>query len=158
MPMDLIHQLELNQHPEGGHYRRIFTSPVTVSTPQGPRPTMTAIYYLLAAGEFSAWHRLRSSELWHWQAGGDLRLYMILPNGVLLTEVLGPDAILTRAIPPETWFAAECGPGSDYALCTCTVTPGFDFADFEMAREAELVNLFPQHEALIRRLSREQQG
>ncbi len=151
---DLIERLDLAPHPEGGHYRRLFTSPVMMEATQGTRPSMTAIHYLLKAGEFSAWHRLRSSELWHWQAGGELLVYQLNEQDGLQITALGPDADLNLLIPPDTWFAAELAQDSDFTLCTCTVSPGFDFEDFELAQPERLAQAFPAHERLIKRLGR----
>jgi len=151
----LIERLDLVPHPEGGHYRRLFTSPVMMEAVQGKRPSMTAIHYLLKAGEFSAWHRLRSSELWHWQAGGRLLVCQLDGQGGLQITALGPEAGLNLVIPPDTWFAAELAQDSDFALCTCTVSPGFDFADFELAQPERLAHMFPAHEQLIKRLGRQ---
>lgn len=154
-PAELIHSLGLDPHPEGGWYRRLFTSPLMMETTTGPRPSMTCIHYLLTSGEFSAWHRLTSHELWHWQAGGNLWLHRLDPHGRLETQLLGPDGTLTLIIAPNTWFAAEPALGSQFALITCSVTPGFDFADFELARREALVNLYPRHLDMICRLTRE---
>lgn len=152
---DHIERLGLSPHPEGGHYRRCFTSPVTVETPQGPRPTMTAIHYLLERGDFSAWHRLRSSELWHWQDGGVVLVHQLTPQGELKTSPLGPGHDRTLVIEPGIWFAAELALETDFVLCCCSVSPGFDFADFELADPNGLSRQFPAHEAWIRRLSRQ---
>lgn len=150
----LIESLQLETHPEGGRYRRLFTSPVKVKTPRGPRPTMTAIYYLLEQGDFSAWHRLSSHELWHWHSGGVLRVHRIDVNGKLTTTRLGPDGVLTLAVPSFTWFAAELAQGDKYALVTCTVTPGFEFSDFELGQRDRLSQEYPRHQEIIRHLTR----
>ena len=149
-----IDRLGLEPHPEGGHYRRFFTSPVSLETPRGRRPTMTAIHYLLQAGDFSAWHRLRGSEIWHWQDGGKLRIYRLDPLTGLQSTMLGQDETLDLVIAPDTWFAAEPTDDTSFVLCACTVTPGFDFEDFEVAQPKKLCLQFPAHRDLINQLSR----
>ena len=145
--------LGLEPHPEGGFYRRFFASPVSVRTEQGERPTMTAIHYLLERGHYSAWHRLRSHELWHWHGGASALIHCI-ENGRIVTHHLGGDSELTLTIEPHTWFAAEPDVDGDYLLVSCTVSPGFDFADFEWGDVEALTAQHPESESLIRRLSR----
>ena len=146
-------ELGLEPHPEGGFYRRFFASPVTVRTANGERPTMTAIHYLLERGNYSAWHRLCSHELWHWHAGGPVIVHCAGPDGIA-SHKLGSQSELTLTIEPNTWFAAEPAPETGFVLVSCTVSPGFDFEDFEWGDPRELMREFPEDEALIRRLSR----
>ena len=146
-------ELGLEPHPEGGYYRQFFASPVTVRTPQGERPTMTAIHYLLEKGDFSAWHRLCSHELWHWHAGGPVVVHCADDEGIA-SHKLGSHSELTLTIEPNTWFAAEPAPETGFVLVSCTVSPGFDFADFEWGDPGVLNREYPEDEALIRRLSR----
>lgn len=149
---DWKEELGLEPHPEGGYFRRFFASPVSVKTPRGERPTMTAIYYLLEAGQYSAWHRLRSHELWHWHAGGTLLVHCL--EDTAMTWVLGPEGNMTLPIAPGTWFASEPARETDFVLVSCTVSPGFDFADFEWGDAQELVETYPGDAALVRRLAR----
>lgn len=120
----------LEPHPEGGWFRRTYTSPVTV----GDRPTATCIAYLLRAGEESRWHRVSSDELWLWQGRGPLRLTLGGTGPVPVaadTLTVGPDDV-QALVPARTWQAAV--PLTDAgALVACVVTPGFDYADFELA-------------------------
>lgn len=146
-------ELGLAPHPEGGWYRRFFASPVNVRTEHGHRPTMTAIHYLLENGHYSAWHRLRSHELWHWHAGGPVLVHCADDNGIA-THKLGSHTELTLTIEPNTWFAAEPAPETGFVLVSCTVSPGFDFEDFEWGNPETLMAEFPEDERLIRRLSR----
>lgn len=156
---DWISHLQLETHPEGGFYRRCFTSPVMIDTNRGERPSMTAIYYLLQGNGFSAWHRLASSEIWHFHAGAACRIYQLTASGVLSEQVLEPHKPLIT-IAPNTWFAAELVAPSPEAfmLASCTVSPGFDFADFELGDRETLVNLYPRHLDLVCRLTREAGG
>ncbi len=148
-------ELALEPHPEGGHFHRFFASPVTVRTARGERPTMTAIHYLLEAGEYSAWHRLKSHELWHWHDGGPLLIHCLDDAG-LTTHRLGPGGRMTLPIAPGIWFASEPAVGTDFALVSCTVSPGFDFADFEWGDAGELARTYPDNAQLIEHLRRGQ--
>ena len=154
----LIESLRLTPHPEGGYFRETFRSSQSVNTADGVRSSSTAIYYLLQAGDYSGWHRVRSDEAWHHYQGHPLHLHLLDEEGYRLV-VLGPDVLRGEkpqfVVPANCWQAAEV-PGSGYALCGCTVAPGFDFEDFEMASFDALLPLFPNrsHEDTIRRLIR----
>lgn len=140
---ELIRILNLQPHPEGGCYREIFRSAETVQLPRGVRAAVTTIYFLLAQGQHSRWHRVTSDEVWHWYEGGPLEL-LVLPPDLSRVEriVLGPvthDRQPVHTVPAMWWQAAR--PLGDFAFVGCTVAPGFDFADFTFAREGELVTL-----------------
>jgi uncharacterized protein len=148
--------LGLAPHPEGGLYRETFRASAVVNRAEGARAASTAIYFLLPAGNFSAIHRVRSDEVWHHYAGDALELHTIGSDGVHAVVRLGKELPRERpqhVVPAGTWQAA-IPVGDRYTLCGCTVAPGFDFADFEMPRRAELLQRFPQHAALIERLTR----
>jgi predicted cupin superfamily sugar epimerase len=155
----LIAALDLRPHPEGGFYREIYRSPLSLDgLPHGaPRPALTGIYFLLPAGTFSAWHRVRSDEVWHHYQGDPVRLHVIV-GGVHHSHRLGQDILAGErpqvVVPADAWQAAE-PIGDRYALCGCNVAPGFDFADFEMPEADDLVRLLPDHAALARRLGRQ---
>ncbi|WLQ11283.1 cupin domain-containing protein [Hahella aquimaris] len=151
----LVDQLKLSPHPEGGFYRRIFAAPYLVSTPYGERPSATLIYYLLPRGGFSQWHRLRNDEIWLHLGGDCIHIYTIAPDGALSTQTIGSGLSRDAHAPGMTWLAAEPEPGSaGYTLVSCIVSPGFDFADFELGDADELTPLYPKHFDLILRLSR----
>ncbi|WP_431686213.1 cupin domain-containing protein [Hahella sp. NBU794] len=151
----LVDQLQLSPHPEGGFYRRIFAAPFVVSTPHGERPSATLIYYLLPLGAFSQWHRLRHDEIWLHLGGDRIQIHAIAPDGALVTQAIGPDGGRDAHVPGMRWLAAEPEPGpAGYALVSCIVSPGFDFADFELGDADELTLLYPKHFDLILRLSR----
>ncbi len=118
----------------------------------------TAIYYLLEQAEFSALHRIKSDEIWHFYAGTSLAVEGIHPDGTRQTWNLGLDTASGDrpqcTVPAFTWFGAQVVDKSGYALVGCTVSPGFDFADFEQARCQALLAQFPQHADLIARLTR----
>ena len=121
----------------------------------GDRVFSTAIHYLLPAGQVSMLHRIRSDELWHFHMGDALEVIDITPDGALTTTVLGHDVAagetLQSVVPAGRWFGARLArPAEDaFALVGCTVAPGFDFADFEMADRDAILNAFPQHRAII---------
>jgi hypothetical protein len=152
----LISQLQLEPHPEGGCYRRIYQSPVIVAPPdgRGARPTATAIYYLLAAGERSRWHRVRSDEIWVHVEGGTVRLACLdWPQRALRVRILGEGGEPVQVVPAGTWQAAELT-GESYALMSCIVSPGFEWSDFEWmaAAGAEADWLSEHHPELLRLL------
>lgn len=130
---DLISQLGLVPHPEGGHYRRVFGSELLVHPADGrpARPALSAIQFLLAAGEHARWHAVQSAELWHHAMGGPLELLLAPPDVSRLERiVLGPAAeghTPYHIVPHGCWQAAR--PLHDFTLVTCAVGPGFDFAD-----------------------------
>jgi predicted cupin superfamily sugar epimerase len=137
--LDLIDLLALAPHPEGGHYREIFRSQACVSPDDG-RPqhnALTSIDFLLQAGEFSAWHRVRSDEAWHLLEGGPLRLWCLPPTleRMVSVELSAASATTTprHIVPAGWWQAAE--PLGEFAYVGATVGPGFEFADFSFARD-----------------------
>lgn len=135
---ELIRKLELAPHPEGGFYREIWRSQARVAADQRPpRSALTTIYFLLTAGAFSAWHRVRSDEVWHWYEGGPLELLLAAPDFSTVQRIdLGPvqDAARPVATVPADWWQAARPLGA-YALCGCTVAPGFEFEDFTFLRD-----------------------
>ncbi|MEU7907374.1 cupin domain-containing protein [Actinoplanes sp. NPDC049118] len=138
--------LDLAPHPEGGWYRQSWASDITFDPPgyPGERSSATAIYFLLAAGETSRWHRVRSAELWLWHAGAPLTLSLAggddSPAADAETIVLGPDVAAGQRpqalVPPNMWQSAV-PTSDDDVLVSCIVSPGFDFADFTMASSPE---------------------
>lgn len=160
----LIKTLRLEPHPEGGYFREVYRSAETLPAAglpfryQGERAVSTAIYFMLASGTFSAFHRLRSDEIWHFYAGSAIDLHLLHTDGRHEGVVNGPDIPAGQqpmvVLPAGTWFAAAVQKPGSYGLVGCTVAPGFDFADFELAQRAELVNLFPMHTELITAFTR----
>lgn len=129
----IIATLQLRPHPEGGFYREMWRA----TAPAGVRPAGSAIYYLLAAGQRSAWHRVDAAEAWHHYAGAPLELQVVDGSGDLPPErhVLGPDILAGQrpqvVVPPGAWqSAASLGA---WTLVGCTVSPAFEFAGFELA-------------------------
>ena len=141
---DWIEALRLAKHPEGGYYRETYRSAATI----GDRAVSTAIYFLLPAGEVSALHRIKSDELWHFYGGNSLTIHSIAGRySTIELSADNPQAV----VPAGNWFGATVETG--YALVGCTVAPGFDFRDFEMAERSALLAMYPQHRTLIERLT-----
>jgi uncharacterized protein len=150
----LLKALDLKPHPEGGYYRETYRSGFQVATREGARDAITTIYYLLSGDMFSAFHRLRSDEIWHHYCGAPVSIDVIDPEGSHRELVVGGEGRWQAAIRAGAWFAARLRDRDTYALMGVDVAPGFDFVDFELGRRDELVTLFPQHRLLIERLTR----
>lgn len=161
---DYIKALDLKPHPEGGWYREVYRSDETVVAEALPerygndRPIATAIYFLLTSESFSALHRLKSDEQWHFYAGSPLTVHVIEPDGRPRLIRLGPEIdrgeTFQATVPGGCWFGATVEQPESFALVGCTVAPGFDFGDFELGRRDELVRKYPEHRELIERLCR----
>ena len=154
----------MRPHPEGGWYIETYKSGEYISgstLPErfgGSRVFSTAIYFLLEQGNFSAFHRIKSDECWHFYAGDPLVVYVMQLNGRLDIIHLGNDIekgqVFQFVVPANCWFASRPAPGSTFCFVGCTVAPGFDFTDFELATASSLTALFPQHKAIIEELCR----
>jgi predicted cupin superfamily sugar epimerase len=158
-----IQALQMQPHPEGGFFRESYRSEQTMQAPAPgggsvQRNVCTAIYFLLEAGNFSAFHRIKSDEIWHFYAGQALEVLELLPDGELCCTRLGSDILRGEipqyVVPADTWFASRVVDGGTFSLVGCTVAPGFDFADFQLARRQELLEIFPQHRQIITELTR----
>jgi len=129
---DVIRLLDLKPHPEGGHFRETFRD---ACVHENGRSASTAIYFLLARGERSHWHRIDAIEIWHYYAGAPLVLEMAEENGPIRRMKLGPDIAMGErpqgVVPPGHWQAAESL--GEWSLAGCTVAPGFEFSAFEVA-------------------------
>ena len=150
----------MQPHPEGGFFAETYRSAERI--PQdalparfaGTRAFSTAIYFLLESHNRSALHRIQSDEVWHFYAGGPLEVFVIEPDSGALTVIrLGnrPDRgeVFQAVVRAGCWFGSKPMAGSDFSLVGCTVAPGFDFADFDLADRANMLRQFPQHEAVI---------
>jgi predicted cupin superfamily sugar epimerase len=158
-----IDNLKLLQHPEGGYFREVYRSAETI--PQsalppdfsGARAFATSIYYLLQSGDFSAFHRIRSDETWHFYSGGPLEVVMLegrAHTSITLGSDLEQGEHLQFTVPKGIWFAARPCRETRYSLLGCSVSPGFDFAYFEMADRALLTKVFPDSCEVIQALTR----
>jgi uncharacterized protein len=157
-----IKHLKLQPHPEGGYYRQTYKSDLVIDGMAGlggPRAASTAIYFLLEGQNFSAFHRLPSDEMWHFYAGSPLTVHVIDPAGEYSSLWLGSDPEAGQSfqavVSSGCWFASHVADWKNWALVGCTVAPGFDFADFELARREELSAKYPQHREVIHMLTRE---
>lgn len=154
---DWIDALALEAHPEGGYFREMYRSGEVIAQDglpdrfEGDRSFSTAIYFLLTENIFSSLHRIQSDELWFFHAGSDLNVHVIDALGDYRCLTIGPNGPFQVVVPAGCWFGAQVD--SDYALVSCTVAPGFDFSDFELAERAALLEQFPQHSDLIVRLT-----
>jgi uncharacterized protein len=149
-----IERLGLQPHPEGGCFAETYRSGEVFQTPEGERAACTCIYFLLRAGERSMLHRIRSDELWHFYDGDPIDIHAIHPDGSYSCTRLSrhqPQAM----VPAGSWFGAELAGSSGHALCGCTVSPGFDFEDFELAEREEMLRTFPRQRAIVLRLTPE---
>lgn len=161
----LVSTFNLLPHPEGGFYAETYRSAESIihkNLPErftGDRSFSTAIYFLLPANNFSAFHRIQSDECWHFYEGGPLNVYVVHLNGELQIIRLGRDIAggetYQAVVPAGCWFASRPASGVPYSFVGCTVAPGFDFADFELAEADKLIAEFPQHEILIKELCRQ---
>lgn len=158
-----IKKLDLEKHPEGGYYRRIYQSDEMVNKSNLPerydsdRFYSTSIYYLLNGNDVSKFHRLKSDEIWHYYFGSLVIIHIIDNFGNYTLEKLGPnleeDENFQVIIPKNSYFAAEITEKNSFVIVGCTVSPGFDFEDFELASKKELLKKYPKHHELIEKFS-----
>lgn len=158
-----IEKLNLNAHPEGGFFRETYRSSDIISSEglperfSGERSCSTAIYFLVLNGNPSRLHRLKGDEVWHFYDGDPLDLVVLYPDGrredIRLGRDLDAGQVLQAVIPAGCWFGGNVHADGEYTLAGCTVAPGFDFEDFEMGRESDLLVRFPQHSSLVHRLA-----
>ena len=160
-----IEKLQLEPHPEGGYFLQTYRAEMVIAREalsagfSGNRAVSTAIHFLLKGKNFSAFHRLRSDELWHFYAGEALAVHVIDREGKYSQVALGHDPeagqVLQAVVRAGCWFASHVANWNSFALVGCTVSPGFDFDDFEMGKREKLIASYPQPRELIEQLSRE---
>lgn len=153
----LIEQLQLLPHPEGGFYRETYRSGIiTENNKTEKRNLSTAIYFLLKDDNISHFHRIQSDELWFFHYGQPVEIHVI-ENGKLHTIALGNDMLHGQVpqavVHSNCWFASCVQHQKGFSLVSCTVAPGFDFADFEMAEKQKLKEEFPHLENIITKFS-----
>lgn len=159
----IIERLNLEPHPEGGYFRETYRSSGKIQQDslesgfEGMRNYSTCIYFLLTSNDFSAFHRIKQDEIWHFYDGSPIRLHVIDPSGTYSEHLIGRELMLGEnpqvIVPAGCWFAAEVEDGNAYSLVGCTVSPGFDFRDFELRSRQELITLFPNQKELISKLT-----
>lgn len=159
----LIETLGLRPHPEGGYFRETWRSPLT-ATLGGARAGSdrlrsfgTAIYYLLTGDEVSRLHRLKADEVWHLYSGGPVTLHLLDEahggRSLQLGDNTPTGPVFQATVPAGCWFGASLPLADSFALTGCTLAPGYDQADFELGDRGHLLELFPDHEKIIRRLT-----
>ncbi|MEX0780693.1 MAG: cupin domain-containing protein [Balneolales bacterium] len=161
-----IDKLNLQAHPEGGHFKETYRSMEEIAKEGLPRRFFgnrnfsTAIMYLLSGHEISKFHRIKSDEIWHFYAGTGLTIHQLDENCKYTQIKLGNDPSKNQhfqyVVPPGVWFGATVdnpeNPNS-FGLAGCTVAPGFDYLDFELADRSQLLEHFPAHSEIIRKLT-----
>jgi len=161
---NIINQLNLQPHPEGGYYKETYRSVESIDKESlnddfsGKRNYSTAIYFMLTSDSFSAFHRINQDEIWHFYKGTPIKLHIISSRGIYSNVIIGNDIdkgqLPQYTVPGKDWFAAELMDKNSYALVGCTVAPGFDFEDFELPSRKHLISKFPEHESIIAQLTR----
>jgi len=156
-------QLKLTPHPEGGFFKEIYRSNGSINEAnlwkgvQGSRNFSTAIYFLLVKNQISAFHKIKQDEMWHFYCGTPLLLHMINNQGdyhlVKIGNNISNGEYFQFVVPSGTWFASEVENKDNFAFCGCTVSPGFDFKDFEMPDRKFLVSKYPHLKEIITRLT-----
>ena len=159
-----IEKLRLEKHPEGGWFKQVYKSGETVKKEHlherysGARHHGTSIYFLITGKEFSAVHRIKSDEIWHFYEGRAITIHLINTDGNYSTVKLGNNfeggEVFQHAILHGTWFAGTVDEADSFALIGCTVSPGFDYDDFELGKRDELMKMFPIHKEIIGKLTR----
>ncbi|NIJ44502.1 hypothetical protein FHR24_000941 [Wenyingzhuangia heitensis] len=159
----LIKELNLSEHPEGGYFKETYRSDGIIISHHlsmefnGNRAYGTSIYFLLKSNSFSAFHKINQDEIWHFHEGSPVRIHQISPRGEYTSVVLGSDVLnkqqFQHVVPANYWFGATVENKDNYTLVGCTVSPGFDFDDFTLAKRAELISLFPEHQEIISTLT-----
>lgn len=160
----IIAKLNLKPHPEGGYFRETYRDSLKIDKANlgpeysGNRNCSTCIYFLLTSNAFSAFHKIRQDEIWHFYQGSPIRLHLISPQGEYSNILIGSDLdqgqIPQFVVPKEYWFSGSTINDNDYSLVGCTVSPGFDFDDFELGQRIELISSFPQHREIIEKFTR----
>ncbi|MEI8136080.1 MAG: cupin domain-containing protein [Bacteroidota bacterium] len=160
----LVNKLKLLPHPEGGYYKETYRSEQLVAQNSlpgsfgGERNIATAIYFLIENNNFSALHKIKSDETWHFYYGDALEVIEIDNNGKLTSTLVGNNLLdgesFQYTVKANTWFGSRVRSGGNFSLVGCSVSPGFDFKDFELAKKDELLLLFPEHKSIINEMTR----
>jgi predicted cupin superfamily sugar epimerase len=159
-----IKKLRLEKHPEGGWFKEVYRAVEEIKKEylherySGARHHSTSIYFLLTSGTFSAFHRIKSDELWHFYTGSPVTVYMIDDSGNYSEIKMGANGedgeVFQCVIPKGVWFGAKVNAVDSFTLVGCTVAPGFHFDDFELAGRDDLLKKYTQHKEIIERLTR----
>ncbi|WP_106794394.1 cupin domain-containing protein [Aquimarina sp. Aq78] len=160
----IVQKLDMNPHPEGGFYKETYRSEGVIPQQilnekfKGERNYCTAIYFLLTSDNFSAFHKINQDEIWHYYEGSSLFVHVIdlegkyhrYSVGINLDEGELPQLV----VPAGCWFASSVKKEDSYSLVGCTVSPGFDFDDFELGEKKDLVQQFPEYKDVITQYTR----
>ncbi|MFL0245574.1 cupin domain-containing protein [Candidatus Clostridium stratigraminis] len=158
-----VKKLDMISHPEGGFYKESFVSSENISDRrlnvviEESRKLWTSIYFLLRDGEVSNFHRLKSDEMWYYHSGSSLTIYMITPEGELITEELGLNiekGEKPQILVPKDYIFGSAMNNEGYALVGCMVSPGFEFKDFELFERNYLLEIYPEYEQVIIKLTK----
>jgi len=154
----LIQSLNLQPHPEGGWFAETYRSELTLQLNSGAvRNMSTGIYFLLGSGDISRFHRIKSDEMWHHYEGSAIQIHIIHEDGLYECKRLGKSFEHGESpqlvVPSGCWFGATVDEANSFALVGCTVSPGFDFEDFELADRYQMLQAFPEHESIVRELT-----
>ena len=158
-----IEKLNLRQHPEGGFFTEVYRSKRYVDLPEfdGPRSVCTAIYYLLIGDQYSFFHRIKSDEIWHFYAGSSLLLHIIEEKeektrllDISLGSNIDNNETFQAVINSGSWFAASIIDDDSYSLVGCTVSPGFEYRDWEIGQMQTLSRLYPQYKSVIEKYAK----
>nr|WP_299384097.1 cupin domain-containing protein [Allomuricauda sp.] len=160
----IIDKFDLKPHPEGGFFKEVYRSKGQIAAEALPdqygtaRNYTTSIYFLLTSDTFSAFHKIKQDEIWHFYSGSPLMLYVISEEGELSEHSIGNDfgkgQVPQFVVPGNHWFAAKTIHPDDYSFVGCTVSPGFDFKDFVLPERRKLLEKFPEHSDIIKSLTR----
>ena len=160
----LVKTLNLLPHPEGGYYKETYRANLQLAKnalPEGfsgDRNIATAIYFLIEKNNFSALHKIKSDETWHFYYGDALEVIEIDENGILTATAIGKNLedgeVFQYTVKANNWFGSRVKAGGDFSLVGCTVAPGFDFNDFELGKKEDLLKLFPNHKKVIIEMTR----
>lgn len=150
---ELIEELGLERHPEGGAFKETYRSPLENNFEgfEGKRSASTGIYFLIGGDDVSHFHRIKSDEIWHFYEGSPIIVVEISPSGELIETRLGENRNYQYTVKAGHWFGSYST--GEYSLVGCTVAPGFDFNDFEMAKKEELLESYPDHRDIIEKLT-----
>lgn len=159
----ILSELDLKPHPEGGYFKETYRSLGEIKEESlgddydGKRNYSTCIYFLLTSDKFSAFHRIKQDEIWHFYDGSPISLHTISESGIHKVTIIGRDVLNGETpqfvVPGGCWFAAEVIHKNSYSLVGCTVSPGFSFDDFELRSRKELISLFPDKKEIISKLT-----
>ncbi|MFJ7972181.1 cupin domain-containing protein [Psychrobacillus sp. NPDC096389] len=154
-----IQHLGLEAHPEGGYYKSTYASKETYDAFGKTRKQYTSIYFLLGEGDVSHFHRLKSDELWYFHGGSSLIVHVIDEEGNYVEHKLGLDIANGESpqvlVPRNSIFGSSVVDNGAFSLVGCMVSPGFDFEDFELFTQSELLEKYPDHEQIIRKMAYE---